>query len=404
MGLEHPELAVDRHHRLRPDEAEQRAHLLGARVARDVDRRVLLVQHLRSVSREAVDRVVHAQLVPRHRACRHDHRVATLDPDGRVVVVGDPRQRRERLALRARAENQLPPRLELVQVDRPHEQLVGRPNVVEVARDVQVLLHRAADHRDLAVDLGRHVDRLLHAVDVRGERGDQDAAGALRDDLTERLADDALGAREPGPLGVGRVAEQKIDAAVPELGELADVGAQPVDRRVVELPVSGVEDAAGGGLDRDADGVGDRVRHAHELEPKRAEVERRSLRVDLAQLRRALEAVLVELRADHAERQACRPHLLDSNLTEEVRQRADVILVRVREHDGTDLTVAEVAEVRQDEVDAEVLVTWEREPRVDDERLSGDLEHRHVLADLAEAAERDHPQHRVRHRSKHTAR
>ena len=103
------------------------------------------------------------------------------------------------------------------------------------------------------------------------------AAAARRDDLAEGLADDALGAREAGPLGVRRVAEQQVDAAVAELGELADVGAQPVDRRVVELPVAGVEDAAGRGLDREADGVGDRVRHADELDAERAEVDRAGL-------------------------------------------------------------------------------------------------------------------------------
>ena len=67
---------------------------------------------------------------------------------------------------------------------------------------------------------------------------------AARDDLAERLADDALRPRHAGPLGVRRVAEQQVDAAVAELGELADVGAQAVDRRVVELVVAGVDDAA----------------------------------------------------------------------------------------------------------------------------------------------------------------
>src|SRR5262249_39705590 len=81
-----------------------------------------------------------------------------------------------------------------------------------------------------------------------------------------------------------------------------------------------------------------------------------------------------------------------------VRQRADMILVGVREQNRAHRPALEIAEVRQDEVDAEVLVAREREPRVDDEDLPGDLEHRHVLADLAEAAERDHPQHRGRHR------
>ena len=93
----------------------------------------------------------------------------------------------------------------------------------------------------------------------------------------------------PGPLGVRRVAEQQVDAAVAELGELADVGLQAVDGRVVELPVAGVQDAPGRGLDDDRHAVRDRVRHPDELEPERAELEPAPVRVDLAQRRRSAE-------------------------------------------------------------------------------------------------------------------
>src|SRR6185503_20630636 len=61
----------------------------------------------------------------------------------------------------------------------------------------------------------------------------------------------------------------------------------------------------------------------------------------------------------------------------------------------------EVGEVGQHEVDAEVLVTRERETRVDDDALVADLEDGHVLPDLAESAERDDPQ-AVRHASEST--
>ena len=60
----------------------------------------------------------------------------------------------------------------------------------------------------------------------------------------------------PGPLGVRRVAEEQVDAAVAELGERADVGLEPVDRRVVELPVARVQHAPGGRLDHDRDASG----------------------------------------------------------------------------------------------------------------------------------------------------
>ena len=69
-----------------------------------------------------------------------------------------------------------------------------------------------------------------------------------------------------------------------------------------------------------------------------------------------------------------------------------MVLVRVRQDDRQDVAVVEVAEVRQDQVDAEVLVTWKGKPGIDHEQLVGDLEDGHVLADLAQTAQRDHAQ------------
>jgi hypothetical protein len=70
-----------------------------------------------------------------------------------------------------------------------------------------------------------------------------------------------------------------------------------------------------------------------------------------------------------------------------------MVLVRMRQHDRAYRLVVEVAEVRQDHVDAEVLVARERHAGVDDDALVAQFEHRHVLAHLAEPAEGDHAQH-----------
>ena len=68
---------------------------------------------------------------------------------------------------------------------------------------------------------------------------------------------------------------------------------------------------------------------------------------------------------------------------------ADVVFVPVREHDGAHPVgaVLEVAEVRQHEVDAEMLVAREGQACVDDDDVLVQLEDGHVLADLAEPAE-----------------
>jgi hypothetical protein len=71
------------------------------------------------------------------------------------------------------------------------------------------------------------------------------------------------------------------------------------------------------------------VRHPHELEPERAELDRVVARRKLPQLRRLAEPVLVELRLDEREREPRRDDERNAHLAHEVRERADVILVAV---------------------------------------------------------------------------
>ena len=74
-------------------------------------------------------------------------------------------------------------------------------------------------HGELAAVQVGDLDGLLHAVDVRGEAGDDDAPLGLGEDLVEGLADDALGGGGARRLGVGGVGEQGEHALLPELRE-----------------------------------------------------------------------------------------------------------------------------------------------------------------------------------------
>ena len=64
----------------------------------------------------------------------------------------------------------------------------------------------------------------------------------------------------------------------------------------------------------------------------------------------------------------------------------------MREENGANAAPSQVRDVRQEQVDAEMLVPREGEAGVDDEELVGDLVDGHVLAHLAEPAEGDDPQ------------
>ena len=69
-----------------------------------------------------------------------------------------------------------------------------------------------------------------------------------------------------------------------------------------------------------------------------------------------------------------------------------MVLVPVGEDDRLDVVdaVAQVGEVGQDEVDAEHLGGREHQAGVDDDDPAVVLDHGHVLADLAQPAERQH--------------
>ena len=68
-----------------------------------------------------------------------------------------------------------------------------------------------------------------------------------------------------------------------------------------------------------------------------------------------------------------------------------MVLVAVGEEYAGDLllTLQEIGDVRQDQVDAGHVLLRKHEPRVDDDELLLPFERPHVDADLAEAAERE---------------
>ena len=89
---------------------------------------------------------------------------------------------------------------------------------------------------------------------------------------------------------------------------------------------------------------------------------------------------------------------MSSPLAEEVRRGADVVLVAVGQHQGLDVVeaVPDRVEVREDQVDAGVVLLGEQHPAVDQQQAAVVLEDGHVAPDLAEAAERGDPEAALR--------
>ena len=102
------------------------------------------------------------------------------------------------------------------------------------------------------------------------------------------------------------------------------------------------------------------------------------------------EVVLLDLVAEQAARQGGGVDRHAGEVGQHVGQPADVVLVGVGDQERLDRVppLAQVRHVGHDEVDAEHLLVGEHQAAVDDDDLVPVLEDVHVLADLADAAER----------------
>ena len=109
---------------------------------------------------------------------------------------------------------------------------------------------------------------------------------------------------------------------------------------------------------------------------------------------RRVDPVLAQLGRDQGEGEPRADQRDVAAQPQQVRDRADVVLVPVREDDGGDVAqaVLDDPEVGQDQVDPRLLGLREQDAAVDDQQLPVELEHGHVAADLAEPAQRHHAQ------------
>ena len=168
-----------------------------------------------------------------------------------------------------------------------------------------------------------------------------------------------------------------------------EVAQLAVDRGVVELEVAGVDDDADRRAQGDAHRVGDRV-----ADPERDHGERPDLDL-VARIERpelvVVEAMLLDLVAEQAAGEGRGVDRHAGELGQDVGQAADVVLVGVGDQERPDVGPAllEVGDVGDDQVDPEHLLVGEHQAAIDHDDVIAVLEDVHVLADLADPAERD---------------
>ena len=266
---------------------------------------------------------------------RDDHPVPGADVHHRVALRRESCERRHRLSLASRSQQQEPRRGDPIRFLEWDRQAFRNLQESQLARGREVLLKTSAHHSHAPVELDRHAHEVLDAVDVGSEVGDDDPPWSLTKDALERGVQVTFRAGAAAALGVRRVAQQQQHAFIADAPESLHVGRMAVGWRVVELEVAGVDDPSHGRLDGETDRVRDGVADGNRLDPEWAELHRVA-HTHLAKIGLTQHAVLPEFRLEEAEREAGAEDG-GVQLFQGVGQPADVVLVAVREEDAHDL-------------------------------------------------------------------
>ena len=146
-----------------------------------------------------------------------------VERDLGMLVLGDARQGRARLALAAGAQGQdLVGRQ--VAVALGAAKILHAVEIAGLARHLGHPLHGAADQDDLAVGGASGVGHGADAADVGRKCRDSHAGGRGADEFRDGLGDVGLGGRAAVTDGIGRIANEREHAFVAERGEPRRIG------------------------------------------------------------------------------------------------------------------------------------------------------------------------------------
>jgi hypothetical protein len=95
--------------------------------------------------------------------------------------------------------------------------------------------------------------------------GDDDALGRLAEQPVQGGPDFLLGGGEARDVGIGRIRHEQVHAFFAQLGEVPEVGDAAIQRQLVHLEVTGVQDGAARGAEEHGQGVRDGVVDGDEL-------------------------------------------------------------------------------------------------------------------------------------------
>ncbi len=378
-------LAVHRDEEAGSGQGENRFELFAAGMTGDVNLAGRFVEDLGPPPVKMVDELTDRLLVPGDELGGEDDGVPFSQRDLFVVVHGDAGEGAQWLPLAAGGQDEHLLARQLPHLAQFDQGVVGNGQIAELAGDGGVGHHAATVDEDFAVAGERCVDHLLDAVNIRREGGDDDAAGAMRQDFGEGFPHRSLREGMSLPLDVGGVGHQQQDALLAVGRQSAEVGRLAVNGGRIEFEVASVDDESGGGADRQPGAVDDGVGGAVEFHLEGAEIDVLAW-IDPVEAGPLRQSVLFQFPLQQTDGQAGAVDRRIPELLEEKGDGSDVIFVAVGQHQGADVLLPAIQrrDVGEDQIDPEHVGLRKHQSAVDQQDFSAALQGHHVEADFAQ--------------------
>ena len=192
----------------RLDPTDQLFKFGAARMAGHVHHMRAVGDDLDALFDQQIDDTADGLFIARNRTRGIDHGVALGKRHLRVLILGNARKRRARLALAAGAErHDFVGRQIAIGVHRA--EILYAVEIARLARNLGHALHGAADHDHFTVRRLRRLGNRTQAPDIGRKCGDRHAAARILDDLGDGFADIGLRRRAAFTHGIGGIADER---------------------------------------------------------------------------------------------------------------------------------------------------------------------------------------------------
>src|SRR3954447_3043239 len=209
-------------------------------MAGDVDVLVAVRYHRRVPARDVVHHPANRLFVPGDLTRREHDDVLGLELHVAMVVDRNPRQRRLRLALRAGADADHVLTREVAHFAVPDLHAGRDPEVAQALGDLRVLDNPAPDERYSPIELRGQIGQDLDPIEARRKHRDHDLPGRAREDLLESVDDIHFRTGEASPVDIRAIGQEREYAGRSQLREAVDVDVLAIERRLVNLEVTGM--------------------------------------------------------------------------------------------------------------------------------------------------------------------